>query len=346
MNKPNILITGANGFIGSYLVEMALERGMNVFAAIRPTSNKQYLTDIRITLVEIDFTSPVSIAATLKGINNRFGSIDYVVHIAGTTKANCEGDYIKVNANFTQNLIIALADSELTVNKFVFISSLAAVGPGNPDGLAPVNINHTPKPITGYGRSKLLAEEHIRKQCVLPWIILRPTVVYGPREHELFTLFKMINFHLQPVIKNKKQKLSFIHVTDLSRAILDLATSEIERKTYFISDGNAYSSNALSEYIKAHLQKRTLKLPVTKPFLVLISSMLELLYSAGSKTPTLNKEKVMEMNSINWICDIEPLENDIAFKPQYNLQDGLKQTILWYGSNGWLKTRNKDLQRR
>lgn len=332
-----ILITGSSGFIGGHLVNEALNRGLRVCAGVRASSNRKYLTDARICFSEFDLSSSGQTTTALKNLAALHGNIDYIIHNAGLTKALDEKEYFNSNAYNTKKLIDAINDSGIKPKKFVLISSLAAYGPGNPVTFLPVTNEHRPAPITSYGKSKLMAEQVVIQQQTLPWVIIRPTAVYGPGEKEIFALFNLINKRIHPVLLNRNQQLSFIYVKDLARATVDATLSPHANKSYFVSDGHGYSSKAMGRFIKAYLKQSTLDIPLPSALLNVIAHTLERFYSVSKKTPALNVAKAKEMNSLNWLCDINPLTRDTGFIPQYNLESGIKETIDWYKKEKWLK---------
>ncbi len=334
--QPTILITGASGFIGSFLAEEALDRGMKVIAAVRGTSSRKYLQDNRIVFVELDFSSAANLAGKLEKLVSEFGKIDYVVHNAGITKAPKEDDYLEINTRFTQNFLDALIRAKAIPSKFVYMSSLAAYGPGNPVTMEPIKDKHIPAPLTAYGKSKLLAENAIKARQDIPWAIIRPTAVFGPREKEIFALFKIVNRHLHPWIRVKNQKMSFIYVKDLVRAVLDAAVSPLSARSYFISDGQTYQGNVFGEYVKKVLGKKALDIPVSGKLMKAIARLLEMLTALVGKTPGLNSEKAVELGSVNWTCDISPAVTELNFKPHYTLGSAIEETAVWYKKEGWL----------
>ncbi|HVA97536.1 MAG TPA: NAD(P)-dependent oxidoreductase [Bacteroidia bacterium] len=333
---PNILITGSSGFIGGFLVEEALARGMNVFAAIRASSNKQYLKNSQINFVELDLSSVPNLSYTLTEIVKKFGKIDYIIHNAGLTKASKKQHYFDVNTDFTGNFLNALLKANILPLKFIFMSSLAAYGPGNSTTFEPIKNDDIPAPISTYGESKLKAEQLIKSQHEIPWIIIRPTAVFGPREKEIFAIFQLINRNIHPWVNNKNQRLTFIYVRDLARVVLDSTLSNHFRKAYFVSDGQEYQSKAFGESVKKCIGKKTLNIPISENFLKFIAHKLEVIYNISGKTPGLNMEKALELGTTNWKCDIIPLVSDIGFKPAYTLESGIKETVVWYKNEGWL----------
>lgn len=125
-----ILITGASGFIGSFIVEEALKRGYEVWAGIRQSSSTRYLQDERIHLAELDLSSSDTLCRQLRAIQPQLkdGRWDYVVHAAGATKCRRKEDFYKTNTQGTENLVWALKSTGMTPQRFVFVSSLSVFG--------------------------------------------------------------------------------------------------------------------------------------------------------------------------------------------------------------------------
>jgi len=332
----NVLITGASGFIGSFLVEEGLKRNYTVYAGIRKTSSRKYLTDPRIRFIEFDFSTTASLASTLTWLKDQKILFDFIIHNAGITKSQKKDDYFRINYLNTRNFIEALVQTGMTPGKFLFISSLAAYGPGNPVTMEPVNLSDEPKPIEIYGRSKLEAEKIITSLKDFPWLILRPTGVYGPRETDYYVFFKTINGGLEPYIGSRKQILTFIFVRDLVRVVFDALESSIVCKSYFVSDGLEYSSVTFAEITKKHLNRKTFSFTVPLGIVKIISHSLEKVCWLWGTVPTLNSDKYNVLSSINWRCEVMPLQTDFGFKASYDLDAGVKETLEWYKKEGWL----------
>ncbi|MGA3014188.1 MAG: NAD(P)-dependent oxidoreductase [Bacteroidales bacterium] len=333
---PNVLVTGASGFIGSFLVEEGLKRDYTVYASVRKTSSKKYLKDSHIHLLEMDFSSIENIKRTFEICKSQNLRFQYIIHNAGITKAARKEDYFRVNFINTQNFIQALIQTDMIPEKFIYMSSLAAYGPGDPETLHPVMLSDTPHPIELYGKSKLESEKYIQSLTMFPWVIFRPTGVYGPREKDYYVFFKTMNRGLETYIGNRKQILTFIYVKDLVRLIFDALKSSIVRKAYFVSDGREYDTETFARITKEVLNKKTIKIRVPSLIVKYIASGLEKFYGIWGAIPTLNKDKYNVLISTNWRCEIEPLQNDFGFIAEYDLEHGIKETIEWYNTQHWL----------
>ncbi len=329
--SKKVLITGASGFVGYHLIVTAIENGLEVYAAVRPNSDISHLKDLDINYVNLNFNAVDELKEALE--EKQYA---YIIHAAGTTKAKTLQEYNRVNADFSRNLAMAASLVNYRLEKFVFVSSLAAIGP-IADLNAVIDDNAIAQPVTFYGLSKKLAEEYLNKIENLPLVTVRPTAVYGPREKDIFILFKTINQGLEPYIGRFNQQLSFIYVKDLAEVIIRLLKSDVVAKSYNISDGLTYNRYALANGLKKALQKRTLKMHIPLGMIKSLAGFMDAIYAKSSKTPTLNKEKIKELTAPNWACNIENLKKDLQFEPQYNLERGLAETVKWYKMNNWLK---------
>lgn len=327
-----ILITGASGFIGSFIVEKALELGFDTYAGIRSSSSKQYLKDERIKFVDLNLSDKESLKQEFN--NQKF---DYIVHAAGLTKAQQKIDFEKVNFIATRNLVDALIESNSIPEKFIFVSSMAAHGPGNDNDTIPVKCSDRAHPDTLYGISKLNAENYINSLKAFPQITLRPTGVYGPREKDYFVFFKTINDGIEPYIGLKEQYLTFIYVRDFVDVVFKAINSPIIGKTYFVADGKGYTAKEFADITKRILNKKTFKLYVPLVIVKFIAVLLETVNGWFGKVPTLNRDKYNVLKARNWLCDISELENDFNFKAKYYLEDGVKEATDWYKKEKWLK---------
>lgn len=335
--KNKILITGASGFIGSFLVEEALKQNFQVYAGIRNSSSKQFLQDERIHFVALDFSSENLLQQQLSSFKQLYGNLDFVIHNAGITQAKTKNDFFKVNCGFTQNLIHALLNSGMQLQKFVLISSLAAYGPGNAETFFPITFQQKQQPISAYGKSKLCAEEFIKSSNIFPYLIINPTAVYGPRDKDFLEFVKLIHKRIEPYIGTHKQMISLIYVKDLARAVINLINSSSINSSYIVSDGNNYNKEQLGDAVKFILHKKTFKIKIPKLPIRIVIAIIEKVYQfIWSELPFLSVEKVNEISSSNWLCNSSTLWSDLASAPNYFLEQGMKETILWYQENNWL----------
>jgi nucleoside-diphosphate-sugar epimerase len=326
--KKKVLITGASGFVGYHLIAEALNANLEVFAAVRPSSDISHLQEFAVTFTNLQYDSVEALKNNI--VSNGY---NYIIHASGTTKAKNKAEYNLINAEYSRNL--AKAAAEAKIEKFVFVSSLAALGPSL-DLNTEIQDDSAPKPVTSYGESKLLAEQYLNSIKDLPLLTFRPTAVYGSREKDIFILFKSINMGLEPYIGKFSQQFSFIYVKDLVAVLVASLDTNLVNKTYNVSDGGKYNRYALADYSKKVLNKKTFKFHLPISVVSAVASLMERFYANSTKTPALNKEKMSELTAINWACNINHLKKDLAFEPRFNLERGLTETLLWYKTNKWL----------
>ncbi len=329
----HILITGATGFIGSFIVSEALSRGLEVWAAVRRSSNRQWLTDPRIHFIELDLSHKDRLKEQLGGLQ-----FEYVVHAAGVTKCIHAADFFRINTEGTKNLVCALRELQMPLVRFVDISSLSVYGPVcERQPYREIREDDTPRPNTAYGQSKLEAERFLDSLTDFPFVVLRPTGVYGPRERDYFLMAKSIKGHTDFSVGYQRQDLTFVYVLDVVQAIfLALDHGKTGRK-YFLSDGQVYSSRAFSDLIWRELGRPWL-LRVKAPLWVLrvVTFCGEYIGRLTGHISALNNDKYHIMRQRNWRCDIRPAMDELGYRPQYNLERGVKLTMDWYKTNGWL----------
>lgn len=329
--KERVLITGASGFVGYHLIEGALEAGLDVYAAVRPSSETAHLRDFSIQYTSLDFNDADALRQELEK-----KQYHYIIHAAGITKAKHAQEYEKVNAEYTRNLGVAAAAAGIPLKKFVFISSLAALGPTSYAAGTPIHEASEARPVTAYGKSKLLAEKYLAQVERLPLVVLRPTAVYGPREKDIFIILKTLNLGLEPYISKKPQWLSFVYVKDLAKAVIQALGASVNGESYNVSDGNCYDRYALASISKGILGRKSVRFHVPMGIMSGMTRLLEALYATSSKMPALNLEKLNELAAENWNCSIDKIQEELGFVPEYDLKKGLAHTLQWYKENKWL----------
>lgn len=333
----SLLITGASGFIGSFLVERGLELGYEVWAAVRPTSSRRYLSDARIHFFEIDLAHTDRLRTSLEQHKAAHGAFDYVVHAAGATKAKTEADFFRVNAEGTARLAQLLVATGCLRGRFIYFSSLSVYGPAREADGEPIRETDTPVPNTAYGRSKQQAERELAAVAGLDYVVLRPTGVYGPRERDYYLMAKSVANHLDVAAGRTPQVITFIYVRDLVEAAYLALTHGVRGRAYFLTDGAEYSSRAFTSLIQQELglhHVRRITLPLW--LLRLVCNVCGSVAKAIGQSATLNPDKYRIMSQRNWRCDISAARQELGYEPQWPLQRGVHETIAWYVDHGWL----------
>lgn len=323
MNKK-VLITGSNGFVGSYIVEEALNQNYAVYAGVRKSSNLKYLKDPRINFLYYNFENEANLREQLRSHN-----FDYIILNAGITNALNKETYFKVNSGYIRKFCKILIEEQVVPKKLIFISSLAAYGPAENQHTQILDSHSTPHPMTWYGESKLQAERFIESYHQIPSIIFRPTAVFGPRDLDMVSVYKTIKNGIEAKIGFGVQDQSFIYVKDLAHLIVGALSSPIQNKAYFVSDGSVYPGHKLYDILKSILNKKTLKLTIPIPFMKGIAAISEGFGRLKGDVPLLNRNKVKEYFARSFAVDIQDLKKDFNFAPQYNLESGLQETIAW-----------------
>ncbi|NDW13061.1 NAD(P)-dependent oxidoreductase [Bacteroides sp. 214] len=333
----SILVTGASGFIGSFIVQEALKRKFGVWAGVRPTSSRDYLQARKIHFLELDFAHPNELRAQLSGHKGTYSKFDYIVHCAGLTKTTNKSDFDKVNFLQTKYFIETLKELNMVPKQFIFLSSLSVFGPIHEKDYTSIREYDIPNPNTLYGISKLKAELYIQSLAGFPYVIYRPTGVYGPRDKDYYLMAKSIKNHFDFSVGYKQQDITFIYVKDLVDAIFAGIEKDVVRRAYFVAEENVYQSSSFSELIRKELGNPFV-FHIKAPLFVLkiISLLAETASRLTGKSSTLNADKYNILKQRNWRCDTSPIEKELGFKPTYSLAEGVKETIAWYKEQGWL----------
>jgi len=253
-----ILVTGGTGFVGSHVVERLVAASARVRCLVRASSSLRYLPREGVELVQGDLAAGTGIEAAVEGA-------DVVVHVGGVTKALSEDAFYRGNLRATENLLHACKRQGDSVRRFIHVSSLAAIGP-SPD-LAPLDEDAAPHPLTWYGRSKLAAEGAVRASTLAGRaVILRPPVVYGPRDTDVFEVFRSVAKGMMVRIGRDESYFSYIHVKDLAEALwLAVSSEEAAGRTYFVANPEPVSWTAFAETAASIMGRRVRSVGVPAP---------------------------------------------------------------------------------
>ena len=318
-----ILVTGGTGFIGTHLLEMLVAKGESVRALVRRTAVPRRLPE-GVETVYGDLAGGAGLAEALRGT-------DVVIHLAGVTKALRPADYYTGNVRATEQLARAMAGRGM---RLVHVSSLAAFGPSTPG--APLTEDAEPHPLTHYGKSKLAAERVVR-QLAPDAVIVRPPVVYGPRDTDVFQLLKSISKGLVLEISGGERWVSAIYVKDLAEGLLAAARApRAAGRAYFLAHAKPISWRQLGA-TAARSMGRTPRV-VTIPYAVAyaVGACAELWARLRAKPGIISREKIAEARCMAWTCDTARAASELGFVAPTSLDEGLRQTLAWYKEAGWL----------
>jgi 2-alkyl-3-oxoalkanoate reductase len=326
-----VLVTGASGFLGSHIAEQLAAAGHSVVALVRATSNTKHLAALPgLSLAPGSVEDAGSVREAMKGA-------DAVIHSAGLVKARNEEEFHRTNVAGTENLVGAARKVAPNLKRFVLISSLAAVGPSL-DG-RPVPGDGETKPVTAYGRSKLAAEGVVRAaKGDLPVTILRPPMIYGPRDNESFAFFRSVSMRFLPYLGDGKNTMSVIYAADAASAAIAAVERDVPSgNAYFIDDGRVYVWLDMLGDIERAVGKRALvRFSVPFPVFRAAAVFSETMGKLSGKAVMLTRDKARELTAPHWVCDSSDTRRDLGWDAKVEWPEGTRLSAQWYRTNGWL----------
>ncbi len=326
-----VLIIGAGGFIGGFIADESLKRGYDTWVVVRESTSKKYLQDERLKFIVVDYDSVDNLVDNFKEALSDNEKWNYIVYNLGATKVTDYRDFNRINYGYLKNVTEALREADKMPERFLYMSSLSALGPGDEKEYTPYTSSDIPSPNTRYGVSKIKAETLLEMSSDIPWIIFRPTGVYGPHEQDYLMMIKCIDSHWDFGVGFRKQLLTFIYVEDLVNAIFDALEKAPLKKKYIISEDKAYTQKEFRKIVSKELGKNFV-IPVRLPlWIVKITSFLAEKYGVAKLKPsTLNTDKYKIMKQRNWNVDVSDAKRDFGFAPKYSLQRGISETVKAY----------------
>jgi nucleoside-diphosphate-sugar epimerase len=323
------VITGGTGFIGSHVVEEFLRRNVDVTCLLRPNrSSRSWLAGLPVHIEHLDLLDP-------EALKSRIADADYVVHVAGVTKAIHQAEFLRGNADTTRAILDALEGSK-SLRSFCLVSSLAAVGP-TPTAV-PLDEAVPPRPITPYGVSKLAGEEICRSRSHrIPAVIIRPPAVYGPRDQDIFHLFRWVSFGIFPHTGPPNKELSVLHARDLAR-ILYLATVD-ERcrgETFFVANPEPYRLRDIANTIAEIMGKKIIEVRIPRWTATVVSGLSQLAVQPFGKPAVLSFDKVRDLYALRWTCSPAKIDRLAGYRAVMSLEEGIRDTVDWYRVHRWL----------
>jgi nucleoside-diphosphate-sugar epimerase len=318
-----ILVTGGSGFIGSHLVDQLCARGERVRCLLRRATYRDLPHQAE--PVFGDLVSGAGLEDALKGV-------DTVIHLAGVTKALAAADYNAGNVRATENLGRAVAGRAI---RLVHVSSLAAIGP-NADG-TPTLDDAEPHPLTHYGKSKLEGERMVRT-LVPNAVIVRPPVVYGPRDRDVFRILKPLTQGIALQIGAGEGWFSAIFVKDLVEGLITVArANSVCGRTYFLANATPVSWSDLRASAARIVGRRARVLRVPAQVAYAAGYGAEIWARVTGNPGIISREKVAEAQCPYWTCDVRRAAAELGFEAGTSLDAGLAETLAWYREAGWLK---------
>lgn len=330
--SKTILVTGATGFIGSWLAEKLIKRGDTVRALVRPSSDKTNLAGMNIEYVNGDYKNVASLRKAVEGV-------DEIYHVAGVTKAKDEQGYIDGNVTATENLLQAALEANPSLKRFLHTSSGTVTGPAA-TAEKPVDETAVCKPLTTYGRTKLMAEDVCHRYSgKLPVTIVRPPAVYGERDRDVLEFFRTVKNGLQPMVGfGITKRISLVHASDLTDGMmLACDAPNAAGQIYFISSEKTYTWHDVGEAASKALGKSfVLKLKLPEWAVFGIATVAESMSGWSDKPALINREKAIDMVQNFWTFSTEKAMRDLGYREHLTLETGIRQTVEWYVKNKWL----------
>jgi len=324
-----VLVTGGTGFIGSHLVKRLVKKGHEVTCIAKDQMNMSLLKSDRVKVLLFDLNEGKDWASILS-------DIEIIYHLAGVTRAKNSNEYYEGNYKATKKFVNICIKHANRLSRFIYVSSLAAVGPTN--GGDPICENSPYHPVSDYGKSKMLAEQEVLKaKSKLPVTIIRPSAVYGPCERDMYDYIKMIRQGFQLLIGFHKKWLNLIHVNDLVDGILlagqnKRAIGEI----YFIGSKTSYTQQQLGIAIAKAVSSKPVRIHLPHWFVYVIGLIGGFIGKCTNRQIFFNLEKAKEAVQERWDCKIKKAMDHLSFNPRISLVDGMEQTYKWYLDNSWL----------
>ncbi len=327
-----VLLTGGNGFVGSHLLDRLVANGIPTQLLLRRSAALRWvechLHNAPIGIHYGSLSDPTSLKGALLGIT-------HVIHCAGATKAASRQEFFRANQGGTSNLLKALSEADHAVKQIIFISSLAASRPATSSD--PAQEEDSPQPVSAYGQSKQAAEETLKAQSPSPYLIIRPPVVYGPRDTEFFRIFQSFRYRYLPLLNRGKQELSLIYVKDLAAVVLSaLLNPRLTNETLNVATVQAIRVHSLLEEVAKVMRKTPTFIPLPVPVLWPACLTSEFL-AKWTATPTLlSRDKYKEIRAPGWVADTTKLHHLIDDFSPTSLEQSLDATVKWYSQQGWL----------
>ena len=324
-----ILITGSSGFIGSHMADHAVRQGHDTWAAMRPTSNRSNLQSPSLRHIILNLDDAEQLSTQLEAHRALHGTWDVVIHCAGATKCRHAQEFDQINYGATRHLVDTLMRLGMVPQQFILISTLGIYGPlHEEEPYPPFTKSDTPHPNTLYGKSKYKAEEYVKGIAALPYVIFRPTGVYGPRDKDYQLLIRCIRAHMDLSLGRQPQRVTFVYVKDLVGAVFMAIKKGVQRRSYLVTDGNTYSSSDFTRAVRA-AQGNPFTLHLTIPLWIgcMAACIADMAGRLCGRTFTFNSDKYRILAQRNWKCDITPLTEELGYHPRYNLEAGIAETL-------------------
>jgi len=324
--EEEVLVTGASGFVGGHLARALAGSGYRLRVLARASSDLSSLAGVSFRRVEGDLADPISLVEAVRDVH-------YIFHAGGLIKARSDEEFIRVNGEGTKNLCAAARAHAPDLRRFVYVSSMAAAGPGT--GAKPMDEMSLVKPITPYGASKRLGEKWLQS-FDLHWTVVRPPAVYGPGDRGMLQIFRIVARHIRPAL-GKDGILSVVYVDNLIDGLLEAARRpEAVGQIFYVADDPPVARHDFARMIQSAFG--TWAVPVHFPgWLVRLAARVSGAVAAGfDRSALFDLHKADELLATNWACRIDKARLLLRYEPRVTTAEGLHRTAAWYRQAGWV----------
>ena len=320
-----VLVTGSNGLIGSHVIPLLINKGYDVHCLVRYTSDISPLRGLNVSLHFGDTRDITSLRIPFQGAK-------YIFHLAAKLLVTSQHDFDETNIEGTKNVFKAAEMYAFdTLERLLFVSSLAAAGPNPTDEpyVETVELN----PISWYGKSKKSGEEVAHSYYdKFPVTIVRPAIVYGEREQDLSQIYPVVEYRIQPKLGLTKKLSTAVYVGDLAEGIVAAAESKNAiNQTYFLNHAELLTSKSIVKNIGIAMNKSAgLSIGVPGLLIRAMAPVSELVYHFNGKRPKMTRDKALEVTQNRWIADPSKAQRDFGWVAKHNMVEGLRKSLVPY----------------
>jgi nucleoside-diphosphate-sugar epimerase len=327
------LITGAESFIGSHLVDALCRRGIKPRLFVL---NNTDLSNLRGKYNDLIVQGDLR---TGEGLREAVKGVDILFHLASVTRGYTRHHFVSGNLRMSNNIIKQLRGLP-SFKRVVLLSSMATVGPVSllKDGEF-IDEEYTYEPMLHYGVGKKSIEDFLKNSAEeIPYTIIRSPTVFGPRDLKLLWYFRGVSRGVRGLPGSGRQQFSITYVKDLVEALIMAAeSSNTVNRTYYIASEEVTTWKIVSEIIAKAFGRKTIELHVPIYYIRIFFALIELSARLGAPPSELNINKSKAINVKRFVCSCERARAEFGFKSRYTLFEAVRETIQWYKSHEYIK---------